>query len=69
MIVPAGLVRGYAANENVNVALVGVGGCGRWFVDTIPRMEQVAAICDVNEEEIAEADSLSRCGYREGWIL
>ncbi len=55
MILPAGLARGYAANEKVNVALVGVGGRGEWFVDTIPRMERVAAVCDVNDEKIAAA--------------
>ena len=54
-ILPAGLARGYAANEKLNVALVGVGGRGQWFVDTIPRMERVVAVCDVNDEKIAEA--------------
>ena len=43
------------ANDRVNVALVGVGGRGTWFVDTIPRMENVVAICDVNGQKIAEA--------------
>ncbi len=47
-------VRGVSANERVNVALIGVGGRGTWFVDTIPRMENVVAICDVNEQKIAE---------------
>lgn len=54
-IVPARLVRGTTANERVNVALVGVGGRGGWFVDTIPRLEQVVAVCDVNEEKVAGA--------------
>lgn len=54
-VLPGGLVRGYAANERINVALVGVGGRGEWFVDTIPRMENVAAICDVNAAKIDEA--------------
>jgi hypothetical protein len=54
-ILPAGLARSYAANEKVNVALVGVGGRGEWFVDTLPRMEQVVAICDVNDQKIAGA--------------
>ena len=53
-ILPAGLSR-YAANEKINVALVGVGGRGEWFVDTIPRMENVVAVCDVNDEKIAAA--------------
>ncbi len=47
--------RSYQANEKLSVALVGVGGRGTWFVDTIPRMEKVAAVCDVNEQKIAEA--------------
>jgi hypothetical protein len=54
-ILPAGLARGYAANEKVNVALVGVGGRGEWFVDTIPRMEKVVALCDVSDEKTAAA--------------
>ena len=54
-ILPAGVVRGYAANEKINVALVGVGGRGTWFVDTIPRMENVVAVCDVDATKIAEA--------------
>jgi hypothetical protein len=54
-VLPASLVRGYAANERVNVALVGVGGRGTWFVDTIPRMENVVAVCDVNDQRVAEA--------------
>ena len=55
MIVPAGAVRGAAASERLRVGLVGVGGRGTWFVDTIPRMEQVAAVCDVNQRKIDEA--------------
>jgi len=46
--------RGAPANERVNVALVGVGGRGTWFVNTIPRMENVVAICDVNDRKLAE---------------
>jgi hypothetical protein len=47
-------VRGTSANEKLDVALIGVGGRGTWFVDTIPRMENVVAICDVNRQKIAE---------------
>jgi len=50
------------ANERVNVGLVGVGGRGRWFVDTMPRMSNVVAYCDVNERKIAEA--FARCAKR-----
>jgi hypothetical protein len=51
-LLPSGLARGYSANEKLNVALVGVGGRGQWFVDTIPRSQRVIAVCDVNEEKI-----------------
>ena len=43
------------ANERLNVALVGVGGRGTWFVDTIPKMENVVAFCDINESKLAAA--------------
>ena len=45
----------YRANEKLNVALIGVGGRGGWFVDTVPKMENVVALCDVNDEKLAEA--------------
>jgi hypothetical protein len=47
--------RAYAANDKLNVALVGVGGRGIWFVDTIPKMENVVALCDVNDRKLNEA--------------
>ncbi|NQT37724.1 MAG: hypothetical protein HQ581_09560 [Planctomycetes bacterium] len=37
-LLPEGLARGYAANEKLDIALVGCGGRGSWFVDTIPRI-------------------------------
>lgn len=43
------------ANERLNVALIGVGGRGTWFVDTITKMENVVALCDVNDRKISEA--------------
>ena len=40
----------YQANEKLNIALVGVGGRGSWFVGAIPNLGQnVVAMCDVNE--------------------
>jgi hypothetical protein len=54
-ILPSHVMRGASPNEKLNVALVGVGGRGQWFVDTIPRMHQVVAVCDVNEAKIAGA--------------
>lgn len=45
---------GYAANEALNVALVGLGGRGNWFVGCIPSLGQnVVAVCDVNEQKAA----------------
>jgi len=44
-----------AAADKLNVALVGVGGRGNWFVDTIPRMANVVAMCDVNDQKMASA--------------
>ena len=46
---------GTEANSRIGVALVGVGGRGTWFVDTIPRMERVVAICDINDRKVNEA--------------
>lgn len=51
LVIPARCVRSYTANEKIRVALVGVGGRGEWFVDTIPRMEQVVAVCDVDRRK------------------
>lgn len=47
-IVPQGRAFGYSANERLNIALVGIGGRGAWFVDTIPRIgENVVAVWDI----------------------
>ena len=43
------------ANDRLNVALIGVGGRGDWFVETIPKMANVVALCDVNEQKLAGA--------------
>jgi hypothetical protein len=48
-------VWGTQANRKLNVALIGVGGRGTWFVDTIPKMENVVALCDVNQQKIDKA--------------
>ena len=48
-------VRSAAANEKLNVALIGVGGRGEWFVDTMPKMETVVAFADVNQQKIDKA--------------
>ena len=42
----------YESNEKLNIALIGVGGRGRWFVSTIPKLgTNVVAMCDVNERK------------------
>ncbi|MGZ8899945.1 MAG: Gfo/Idh/MocA family protein [Limisphaerales bacterium] len=48
-------VRAAAANERLNVAIIGVGGRGRWFVDTMPKLANVVATCDVNEQRAGDA--------------
>jgi len=46
-------VRTYAANEKLNVALIGVGGRGKWYADVIPKQANLVALCDVNESKAA----------------
>jgi hypothetical protein len=50
--------RSYAANEKLNVALIGVGGRGKWYVDTIPKHANVVAMCDVNQSKAQAAYKL-----------
>ena len=48
----SGSARSYQANEKLNIALIGVGGRGRWFVGTMPKLNtNVVAMCDVNERK------------------
>jgi predicted dehydrogenase len=54
-IVSPQIAFGYAANERLNVALIGIGGRGRWFVDTMPKMANVVAMCDVNDQRAGDA--------------
>ena len=43
------------ANEKLNMALIGVGGRGSWFVDAMPGYgTRFAALCDVREERLAK---------------
>jgi hypothetical protein len=52
----AGSARSYAANEKMDIALVGCGGRGSWFVQAIPQIgENLVALCDVNEQRAAES--------------
>ncbi len=48
--------RSFAANERLNLALVGVSGRGDWFVGCLPGMGQnLVALCDVNEHRAGPA--------------
>ena len=47
--------RAYAANEKLNIALIGVGGRGKWYVDVMPQQANVVAFCDVNESKATAA--------------
>ncbi|MDY0165511.1 MAG: Gfo/Idh/MocA family oxidoreductase [Thermoguttaceae bacterium] len=61
-LIPHGRARGYAANEQLQVAVVGVGGRGSGFVEeegwSSVRQQiggRIAALCDVNREKAAPA--------------
>lgn len=46
----------FEANEQLRIALIGVGGRGSWFVRTIPDLgENVVAMCDVNDRRAAQS--------------
>jgi len=47
--------RTFAANAKLNVALIGVGGRGKWYADVIPKQANVVALCDVNESKATKA--------------
>lgn len=48
--------RTYQVNEKLNVAIVGCGGRGMWFVSNIKNWKQnLVAMCDVDEQKAAEA--------------
>jgi len=48
-------VRSYAANEKLGVALIGCGGRGTTFVNSMPKAENVVALCDVSEKKATVA--------------
>ena len=49
MILPAGLARGYAANEKLNLGMIGVAGMGGVDSKTFSVLgENIAALCDVD---------------------
>jgi len=51
----SGSVRGYAANQRLNIALIGAGGRGKWYADVMPRQANLVALCDVNESRAQAA--------------
>jgi len=55
-IIPGGLVRGFAANEKVNVGIIGVNGMGRGNRQWLARDgANIVALCDVDDKSLAEA--------------
>lgn len=49
-------IRGARANERLNLAQVGVGGRGSWFIGAMPGMgTRFAALCDVHAHRLAVA--------------
>ena len=51
MILPAGLARGYAANEKLNLGIIGLAGQGERDAQALKGMGQnIAALCDVDSE-------------------
>ncbi len=50
-ILPAGLVRGYAANERLNLGIIGLAGIGRVNARAFHALgENIAALCDVDSK-------------------
>jgi hypothetical protein len=45
----------YAANEKLNVAIIGCGGRGKWFTEKIPTLANMVAMCDVNQSKAQAA--------------
>ncbi len=49
MILPAGLARGYAANEKLNLGIIGLAGMGAIDARTLNGLgENICALCDVD---------------------
>ena len=47
--------RSFAANRKLNIALIGVGGRGKWYADVIPKQANLVAMCDVNDSKATAA--------------
>jgi hypothetical protein len=48
------VVNSVSANEKINIALVGIGGRGRSFLNRVPRIENLLALCDVDNRKLTE---------------
>jgi hypothetical protein len=49
MILPAGLARGYAANDKLNIGIIGLAGQGERDAKAFLKAgENIAALCDVD---------------------
>ena len=55
LLVNARAARTYAANDKLNIALIGVGGRGKWYADVMFKQANVVAFCDVNESKAQAA--------------
>ncbi|HUT37498.1 MAG TPA: Gfo/Idh/MocA family oxidoreductase [Planctomycetota bacterium] len=55
LLANARAARTYAANDKLNIALIGVGGRGKWYADVMFRQANVVAFCDVNESKATAA--------------
>ncbi len=53
-ILPAGLARGYAANQKLNLGIIGAGGRGGANLRAMSG-ENIAAVCDVDRRELGNA--------------
>jgi predicted dehydrogenase len=54
LILPAGLARGYAANEKLNIGIIGLTGMGAIDAATLTKLgENVSALCDVDSAMLA----------------
>ncbi|HOK46736.1 MAG TPA: hypothetical protein PLK67_12430, partial [Bryobacteraceae bacterium] len=51
MILPAGLARGYAANQKLNLGIIGLAGQGQRDAKALQALgENIAALCDPDTE-------------------
>jgi len=70
-ILPAGLARGYAANEKVNVGIIGSGGRGGANLQGVAELgENIVALCDVDRGHLEGArrnhpDARTYADFRE----